>query len=325
MRKTRLGRSGLTVSNLCLGTMYFGSRTPEREAFDQLDAYVEAGGDFLDTSNNYAHWLPEFGAGTSERTLGKWMASRKNRYEIVLATKVRAPIAEASGLGIRGILRGIEGSLKRLGTDYVDLYWAHWEDWDVPLEETLYAFDSLVRQGKVRYIGLSNFYPWRAMKALDITRERGWAPPIAVQPQWSLALRDDSACPEFQVTFSREYYRLCEMEGLAVVPYSPLAEGFLTGKYSRDSREVESKTGRSDTVRRRFFLDENFARLERAKKLASELGATVAQVALAWLINQRISTVPIVAASSVEQLRENLKGADITLTEDQLNYLEKGG
>jgi len=321
--RTRLGNSGLVVSSICLGSMYFGSLIDQKDAFAQMDCFAERGGNFIDTANAYARWLPEFGgAGVSEKTIGRWLGERKNRSEIVVATKARALVDGAEGLGRSELQKAAEGSLRRLGTDYIDLYWAHWEDVQTPIEETLYTFDLLIRQGKIRYFGLSNHLPFRVMKALELSRFHGWAHPIAVQPQWSLALR--RKCPDFQVTFSPEYLRLCSEEGLGVVCYSPLAAGFLTGKYNRDSKKVPGRTDREQEVRDSFFSEENFDRLERAQKLAEDLDRTVVQVALAWLINQTVPTVPIVGASTTKQLETSLEADQINLTVEQVQYLEGG-
>jgi aryl-alcohol dehydrogenase-like predicted oxidoreductase len=323
MNRIRLGKSGLIVSSICLGSMYYGSLIDQKDAFTQMNVFAEKGGNFIDTANAYARWLPQYGgAGVSEKTIGRWLSERKNRSEIVVATKARAPVDGAEGLGRQALQRALEGSLRRLGTDYLDLYWAHWEDVQTPLEETLYTFDLLIRQGKVRYCGLSNHLPYRVMKALALSRVHGWAAPIAVQPQCSLAVR--RKWPDFQVTFSPEYLRLCREEGLGVVCYSPLAAGFLTGKYSRDSKQVPGRTDREQEVRDSFFSEENFDRMERAQRLAEDLDRTVAQVALAWLINQTVPTVPIVGASTTEQLETSLESDQINLSAEQVQYLEGG-
>jgi aryl-alcohol dehydrogenase-like predicted oxidoreductase len=303
--------------------MFYGSLIDQKDAFSQMDLFFEKGGNFIDTANAYARWLPEYGgAGVSEQTIGRWLSERKNRKQVVVATKARAPVDGTEGLGRSGLQQALEGSLRRLGTDYIDLFWAHWEDARTPLEETLYTFDLLIKQGKIRYFGFSNHLPFKVMKALDLSRFNGWAVPVAVQPQWSLAIR--RKCAEIQVTFTPEYLRLCSEEGLAVVCYSPLAGGFLTGKYSRDAKEVPGRTDRDREVRESFFAEENFDRLERAQKLAADLNKTVAQVALAWLINQTVPTVPIVGASTTEQLEASLDSDQIDLSMQQMQFLESG-
>jgi aryl-alcohol dehydrogenase-like predicted oxidoreductase len=314
-----LGNSGLRVSSLCLGGMYFGSLLDASEASAQMDAFVEAGGNFIDTANVYARWLPEYGAGVSERAIGRWLRERGNRASVVVASKARGPVEGAEGLGLSDLTRALEGTLQRLGTDYLDLYWAHWDDWDTPLEETLHAFQLFIGQGKIRYFGLSNYYPWRVARALDICRRHGWYPPVGVQPQWSLARRLRVFGP--QVNFDEQYFALCREEGLAVVPYSPLAAGFLTGKYTAGAPAAESRTDRDKEVRESFFSEENWERLRRAQELAEHHGWTVAEIALAWLVSQPIPTVPIVGASSVAQLRGSLQAGDRRLAAEECKHL----
>jgi aryl-alcohol dehydrogenase-like predicted oxidoreductase len=301
--------------------MYFGSRTDQAESFRIMDAFTEAGGTFIDTSNSYARWLPQ-GPGISEKTIGAWLRERGGRDRLVLATKARGPVFNVGGLSRKSLLAAAEQSLLRMSCDYIDLYYAHWDDWDTPMEETLSAFHQLIQDGKIRYYGFSNYYPWRVMKAIGLSRKHGMPVPVAVQPQWSLAVRHEPTAP-FQTTFNAEYEALCREEGIGVVPYSPLASGFLTGKYTRENIKA-AETSRRDEVIKCFAGDDNFARLERAKAIAAEKKVATSQLALAWLMNQSVPTVPIVGASSVDQLTQNLGADEVELTNDELRFLAYG-
>ncbi|MEX2045428.1 MAG: aldo/keto reductase, partial [Opitutus sp.] len=229
MHYRKLGRTGLKVSELCLGTMQFGWTTDETHSLAVMDAFVAAGGNFIDTADIYTTWGPRglAAGGESEEIIGRWMHARGNRDRIVLATKVRGKMWEGpdgEGLSRARVIRCCEDSLRRLRTDHIDLYQCHWVDLDTPIDETLSALDGLVRAGKVRYIGASNFPAWRLMEALWHSDRRGWAPFISYQPEYSLMER---------AGFEIEAMPLCKHHDLGVIPYSPVAGGFLTGKYRR--------------------------------------------------------------------------------------------
>jgi aryl-alcohol dehydrogenase-like predicted oxidoreductase len=308
MEYRNLGRTGLKVSELCMGTMTFGWTAPEEQSFAVLDAYVESGGNFLDTANVYSR-------GVSEEIIGRWLKARGNRHEIVIATKVRGKMGDGPndvGLSRKHILDSIEASLRRLQVEYVDLYQAHSDDRSVPLEESLEAFDNLVQRGLVRYIGASNYDAWRLMKALAISEASGFARFDSLQPEYSLAERSE---------FERELEPLCLEEGIGVIPYSPLAAGFLTGKYRRDQQIPQS--ARAQNVRRRYMHEEGFRLIDCLDEIAGRHGATTAQVALAWLLTRPSITSPIIGSNSPEQWRELAGATDIQLAPDEVSAVDE--
>ena len=314
MRYRRLGRTDLSVSVLCLGSMQFGWTADEATAFQVLDAYVEAGGNFIDTADIYSNWVPGNPGGVSEEIIGRWMKARRNRDQLVIATKVRGRMWEGpdgEGLSRAHIMRAVEDSLRRLGTEVIDLYQAHWFDADTPIEETLRAFDDLVRQGKVRHVGASNYPAWRLMEALWRAEVEGIVCFVSLQPHYNLAYRAE---------FERELKEVCEKYGLGVIPYSPLAGGFLTGKY-RPDRPAESP--RAAGVRKRYFNERGWRVLEAVLDVARETGGTPAAVALAWLLAQPVVTAPIIGANSVEQLGQKLAALELELSEEQLDRLNE--
>ncbi len=309
-----LGRTGLKVSTLGLGTMQFGWTADEATSFAILDAYAEAGGNLLDTADIYSHWVEGNPGGVSEAILGRWMAQRRNRSQMVVATKVRGPMGPGpndQGLSRKHIFDAVEGSLRRLQTDYIDLYQAHWFDAETPIEETLEAFDRLVQQGKVRYVGCSNYPAWRLMEALWASERRGYARYDSLQVHYNLAHRAE---------FERELEEVCRTFGLAVLPYSPLAGGFLTGKYS-PTQSPDSP--RAEGIRRRYFTRRGWRVLRAVQAVAQQVEATPTGVALAWLLARPGVTAPIVGASRVEQLQEILAGLAVALTPRQVARLDR--
>ncbi len=309
-----LGRTGLKVSILGLGTMQFGWTADEATSFAILDAYVEAGGNLLDTADIYSRWVEGNPGGVSEEILGRWMAQRRNRSQMVVATKVRGPMGPGpndQGLSRKHIFDAVEGSLRRLQTDHIDLYQAHWFDAETPIEETLEAFDRLVQQGKVRYVGCSNYPAWRLMEALWASDRHGYARYDALQVHYNLAHRAE---------FERELEEVCRAFGLAVLPYSPLAGGFLTGKYS-PTQSPDSP--RAEGIRRRYFNRRGWRVLRAVQAVAQQVDATPAGVALAWLLARPGVTAPIVGASRVEQLQEILAGLEVVLTPRQVARLDR--
>src|SRR5579884_1106841 len=308
-----LGRTGLNVSELCMGTMQFGWTSTEEQAYEVLDAFVASGGTFIDTANVYTNWADNSWAGHSEEIIGRWMKDRGNRKDLVIATKVRGnmgPGPNDRGLSRKHILDAVEASLRRLQIDYIDLYQAHSDDKSVRLEETLEAFDILVKSGKVRYIGASNYTAWRLMKAIGISEAGGLARYDSIQPNYSLAHRSE---------FERELAPLCLEEGVGVIPYSPLASGFLTGKYRRDQPLPES--GRAAGVQRWFANEQGYALIDKLDEIAARHEATTAQIALAWLLARPGMTAPITSANSAEQWNELAKATDISLSEEDFTTL----
>ena len=310
-----LGRTGLRVAALCLGGNTFGWTTDQAASEAVLDAYLEAGGNFIDTADVYSRWAPGNKGGESETVLGKWMAARKNRGAVLMATKVMGPMGPGpndTGLSRQHIMAGVEDSLRRLQTDYIDLYQAHWDDRDTPLEETLRAFDDLVSQGKVRYIGCSNYHAWRLTRALWESDKRGYVRYECLQPKYNLVFRDE---------YERELEPLCREQGVGVIPYSSLGSGFLSGKY-RPGAALPS-TARAAGVQKGYMNDRGFAVLAAIDKAAGKVGATAAQVALSWLAHRPGITSPIASATSVTQLKELLGGIELRLEEETTAELDR--
>ncbi len=314
MEMRKMGRTGLKVAPICFGTNILGWTTDERQSFAVLDAYVEGGGNFIDTADSYSRWVPGHVGGESETILGKWMKERGNRGQVIVATKVGNPMGD--GPNLRGtsrahILNSVEGSLRRLQTDYIDLYQAHIDDRDTPQEETLRAFDDLIRQGKVRYIGASNYSAWRLATALWTSDKHGYARFETVQPRYNLAARAD---------YERELEPFCQEHGIGVITYSSLASGFFSGKYRQD--EDLPPTPRAQGVQRGYMNEQGFAILDAVERVAREAGATPGQVAIAWILARPAITAPIASATTVEQVRELLGAADVHLSPDALAILD---
>lgn len=311
MDKRRIGRSGLTVAPFCLGGNVFGWTADEATSFAILDRFVEQGFDFIDTADVYSRWAPGHRGGESEAVIGRWLAARPGaRDRIVLATKVGMDMGEAGkGLSAAHIERACEASLRRLGTDRIDLYQSHVDDADVPFEETLAAYDRLVRAGKVRAIGASNYEAGRLAETLAVSRDKGLPRYECLQPEYSLAARDYEAALE----------PLCRAEEIGVIGYFSLAAGFLTGKY----REAGAASGRAREGRVSPYLNpRGFALLDVLDAVARDHRASPAQVALAWIIARPGITAPIASATSVAQLDELLGAARLTLSADAIARLD---
>ena len=287
----------------------FGWSIDEQRSFEVLDSYVAAGGNFIDTANSYGRRGPG-GAGESERIIGRWMAARGNREQLVIATKVGMS-AELPGLSRATIRRAIEGSLERLGIETVDLYYAHRDDRDTPLQETLGAFAQLIDEGRIRYAAASNYSAERLQEALLLGGETGMASYVALQPHYNLLERRE---------YEGELRPVCERHGLASIPYFGLARGFLTGKYRRDGPEIDSP--RAAGVREAYFNERGFAVLDSLHEVAAAHGTAVAAVALAWLLAQPTVLAPIASATSREQLAELVPSVALQLTPDELARLD---
>jgi aryl-alcohol dehydrogenase-like predicted oxidoreductase len=310
----KVGRTGLKVSELCLGTMQFGWTADERISWAVISAFVEAGGNCIDTADIYTNWVGDVSyGGKSEEIIGRWMADRGNREDIVLATKVRGRMwhgPNGDGLSRAHILRACEDSLRRLRTDYIDLYQCHWADLTTPIEETLSALDDLVQAGKVRYIGASNYPAWRLMEAIAASDRRNYARFDCYQPEYSLMERQ---------LFEYEAMPLCKHYGLGVIPYSPLAGGFLTGKYRRDGAKPESV--RAGGILDKYGNDQGYSVIEALEEIGRAHDKTVAQTALAWLLTNPVVTAPIIGANTVEQLRDTLNVVGYRLSPDEMTRL----
>jgi aryl-alcohol dehydrogenase-like predicted oxidoreductase len=311
----RLGRSGLKVSCLCLGTMQWGWTTDEPTAWAVMDAFVERGGYFLDTADFYSRWLPGHRGDESEEIIGRWMQQRGNRNALIIATKVYQPMGEHPndrGLSRQHISEALEASLRRLRTDYLDLYLAHAFDAETPIEETLQALDDARRAGKIRYAGASNYPAWRLVEALWKAEVHHTLRFDCLEPHYNLVHRAE---------FERDLQTICQQYQIAVMPYSPLANGFLTGKYQRG--QVQAVGGaRAGSVQRRYDREEAWRALSAVEQIAHENGSTPAAIGIAWLLAQPGVTAPILGARSVEQLESCLEALTVMLMPEQLARLE---
>ena len=314
MEYRSLGRTGLKVSTLCLGTMQFGWTADEETSFGVMSASFDAGLNFFDTADVYSRWVEGNPGGVSETIIGKWIKERGiPRDELVLATKVRGQMGAGpndQGLSRAHIMSAVEASLRRLQTDYIDLYQSHFFDEDTPVEETLRAFDDLVQQGKVRYVGCSNYSAWRLTAALWTSDRLNLARYGSLQPHYSLVHRSE---------YERELAEVCREYSIGVIPYSPLAGGFLTGKYRRD--EEHTGTDRVSSAER-HMSDKNWDVLEKLLAISEQNGKSVSQTALAWLLAQPGMTAPIIGPRTVEQLEDNLGAVGYELSEEDVQVLD---
>jgi aryl-alcohol dehydrogenase-like predicted oxidoreductase len=315
MEYRNLGRTGLKVSPLCIGTMQFGWSVNETDTQRILSRAFEAGINFIDTADVYSKWVEGNPGGVAEEYVGRWRKQAKiPRDRLVITTKVRSQMGEgpnAEGLSRAHIMQAVEDSLRRLQTDYIDLYQAHWSDESTPIEETLRTMDDLIHQGKVCYIGASNYKAWELMQALWTSDKYNLPRYDSLQPHYNLIKREE---------FERELRAVCETYGLGVIPYSPLEGGFLTGKYRRDTPLPNSH--RADG-RRKYMTERNFVVLDKLDEIAASHQATVTQVALAWLLANSVITSPIIGATSLEQLEENLGALAVELTEAEKQTLDE--
>jgi 1-deoxyxylulose-5-phosphate synthase len=315
MKIKRMGRTGLKVSEICLGTMTFGQQCDEPTSFAIMDAAAEHGVNFIDTADGYPMGGNLQTVGRTETIVGKWL--KPSREKFVLATKCWVPMDSGpndGGLSRRHIFDAVEGSLRRLQTDYIDLYQAHAPDPDTPLDETLRAFDDLVHQGKVRYLGCSNFKAWLLATALAISDKHGLARFDCVQPRYNLLFRE----------IENELLPLCHHSGIGVIPYNPLAGGFLTGKYKlntppSDETRFGFLSGRTRSIyHKRYWQEEQFEALEHLQNFFAERKKPLAQVAIAWVLAQADITSAIVGATSAEQIHQSLPAVDLTLDGDEM-------
>jgi aryl-alcohol dehydrogenase-like predicted oxidoreductase len=310
-----LGRTGMRVSELCLGAMTFGRETPEDESYDLMDRFFDAGGNFIDTANVY-------GRGTSETIVGRWL-EQQHREDLVIATKVFGAMGDGPndrGLSRKHIMASVEDSLRRLNTDYIDLYQIHSWDENTPLEETLDALNTLVQDGKVRYIGASNVTGWQLQRAVDLSCERGWEPFACLQPLYNLLDR----------AVEWELLPVCANEGIGVIPWSPLRGGWLSGKYYRGMESPPSGTRVEEASKRgwsesweAYGNERTWTILDELFEIADKTDKTPAQVALRWLLEQDAVTAPITGVRTMKHLEDNLGATGWSLTEDQLAKLDE--
>jgi aryl-alcohol dehydrogenase-like predicted oxidoreductase len=310
MELRELGRSGLKVSPVCLGGNVFGWTADEKASFAVLDDFTTAGGNFIDTADVYSTWAEGHKGGESETVLGAWLKSRGNRDKVIVATKVGSDMGNGrKGLKAGYIAQAVEDSLKRLQTDYVDLYQSHRDDLDTPQEETLEAYAKLVKAGKVRAIGASNFTAERLSAALAISAKTGLPRYESLQPEYNLYER---------AGYEKELEPLCRKEQVGVIGYFGLASGFLTGKYRSEADLSKSPRGEDIGT---YFNDRGFGILKALDAVAAETKATPAQVAVAWLIARPGVTAPIVSATKVEQSQQLIKAMRLKLSPAQIEAL----
>lgn len=313
MQTRRMGRTGLNVSEICLGTMTFGQQCDERTSFAIMDKAAEQGVYFFDTADVYPVPPSPETAGRTEEFVGKWLKGKRNRF--ILATKCRGRVGHGpndEGLSRLHIMKAVEDSLRRLQTDYIDLYQPHHPDPDTPLDETLHALDDLVRAGKVRYLGCSNFAAWQVALSLGISRAQGWSRFDCVQPRYNLLYRE----------IESELLPLCRDQGLGVIAYNPLAGGFLTGRYHQASeppppgtRFSLGKTG--DLYRERYWQQAQFEAVSQLRKFLEARKRSLVQIAIAWVLEQPGITSAIVGASKPEQLDDSLKAVSVKLDSEE--------
>ncbi len=314
MEYRNLGRTELTVSELCLGTMQLGWSVSETESFEILSAAFEAGINFIYTANIYSNWVNGNPVGVSETIIGKWMKERDiPRDKIVIATKVRGRMGSSpndEGLSRQHIFDAVEGSLERLQIETIDLYQTHWPDDTTPIDETLHALDDLVNQGLARYIGCSNYQAGGLMEALLTSDRNNLARYDSLQPHYSLVHRTE---------YERDMAAICHKYGLGVIPYSPLAAGFLTGKYRKDNPLPESV--RSVSAQKHMTI-QNWVVLDKLELLGKTLGKSISQMALGWLLSRQEITAPIIGPRTIEQLNDNLGAVGLRLSATEMQALE---
>lgn len=311
MKKRALGKTGIEIAPLAFGGNVFGWTINERTSFELLDAFIEAGFSLIDTADSYSRWVPGNKGGESEEIIGKWIKSRSSRQKVVIATKVGSDMGLGrSDLSVKWIIQEVEDSLTRLQTDYIDLYQAHFDDVTTPVEETMNAFSKLVKEGKVRMLGASNFELDRLEASLEYTRQHQLPGYQALQPEYNLYARE-----KFETT----YLPLCRSEKLQVLPYFALASGFLTGKYRTFEDAVKSARGEGIVKK---YLNERGLRILTALDIAAEkLNASPTSVSLAWLMTQPTVLAPIASATSIKQLKEIMHAAMIRLDEESIKLL----
>jgi len=312
MKMCKLGKSGLEVSPLAFGGNVFGWTVDEQESFQLLDAFVAAGFNFIDTADVYSKWAPGNKGGESETILGNWLKRRGKRQEVVIATKVGMEMGEGrKGLSKAYIMRAVEDSLQRLQTDYIDLYQSHRDDPETPLAETLEAYAQLVKEGKVRAIGASNFSAERLSEALAVSAQHGLPSYVSLQPNYNLYDRTD---------YESKLEAVCVENGLGVIPYFSLASGFLTGKYRSEADLAESKRGQ---FVKKYLTDRGFRILRALDEVAEALHASPARISLAWLMARPSITAPIASATTLEQFNDLIGATKLELDQASIDKLNQ--
>ena len=312
MEKRKLGNSGLEIAPLAFGGNVLGWTIDEQTSFQILDAFTAAGFNFIDTADVYSAWKPGNQGGESETIIGNWLKKKGNRDKVIIATKVGADMGNGKkGLSRNYITQAVEDSLRRLQTDYIDLYQSHYDDPETPMEETMEAFAGLVKAGKVRAIGASNMSGERLQQALEICRQNNWPRYETLQPEYNLYARE---------RYETEYEPTCLKENLGVLPYYSLASGFLTGKYRSEADMGKSPRGGGMA---KYFNERGFQILKALDEVAAESESNPAQVALAWLMHRPGITAPIASATSLEQLRDLVISAELKLPAEAIKKLNE--
>lgn len=312
----KLGNTDLNVSCLCLGTMTMGWTSDKKDSFALMDYAVEQGINFFDTADVYSRWAKGNPGGVAESWIGEWLTQRKARQKVVIATKARGRMWEGpdgEGLSRSHLMRAVEDSLRRLQIETIDLYQSHYPDEDTPLEETFRAFEEMIKQGKVRYLGCSNHTPAQLQETLNTCATHNLPRYESLQPHYNLVHRQE---------YEAELMALCQQENLGVIPYSPLAGGFLTGKYRRDGSVPTNSRGHGSERMKKYSNDEGFTIIETLAEIGQQRQATMAQTALAWMLANPTVTSAIIGANTVEQLAELLPAVDLSLSPDEKARLD---
>ncbi len=313
-RKRELGTSGLWVSPLVFGGNVFGWTLNESASFKMLDAFVDAGFNFIDTADSYSRFVPGNRGGESETIIGNWLKKSGKRKDVIIATKLGSDMGDGKkGLGAGYMKQEVEASLKRLGTDYIDLYQSHHDDPQTPVSETMTAFNDLIREGKVRCIGASNLSAERIKASNDFARANNLAPYVSLQPLYNLYDRHK---------FETEYAELVQNESLAVIPYYALASGFLSGKYRSEADLNKSKRGRGV---KKYLNERGFRILAAMDAVAEEQNVPVSEIAIAWLLHKPLITSPIASATGEQQLSELIHATTLKLNAAQMALLDRAG
>ena len=310
MIKKQLGKTDLNVSPLTLGGNVFGWTIDEKKSFEILDGFAGAGFNFIDTADVYSRWVPGNKGGESETIIGNWIKERGNRDKVIIATKVGADMGQGkTDLSKDYILKAVDNSLRRLQTDYIDLYQTHWDDATTPVEETLEAYSELVKAGKVKWIGASNLSPARLTESLEASKKFGYPSYQTFQPEYNLYAREG---------FEKEMEKLCLANNLSVINYYSLASGFLTGKYRSEADLGKSPRGGG---LKDYLSERGFAILKALDEVSARYNTTPASVSIAWLIARESVTAPIASATSLEQLAALTKAAELTLDNEAISLL----
>jgi aryl-alcohol dehydrogenase-like predicted oxidoreductase len=315
MEYVRLGQTGLKVSRICLGTMTYGTSQWRDWVLDEADSRpfferaLELGINFFDTADMYS-------LGFSEEVTGRALGDMAKREEVIIATKVYNPMSDDPndrGLSRKHIMDAIDNSLRRLGTDYVDLYQTHRWDYETPIEETLEALHDVVKAGKARYIGASSMYAWQFAKALHVAEQRGWTRFVSMQNHYNLVYREEE----------REMIPLCREEGVGLIPWSPLARGFLAGNRTPEKSGATARSKTDGFAHSMYYRDDDFTVVDRVVELAEQHGATPAQIALAWILRKPGITAPIIGASKMPHLEQAVAALEIKLSDEDIAFLEE--